>query len=183
MEPRYNAVAYTTAQPGNLYPVGSDLLLDYNPSASQEAIRRASGRTARGMQGLGAVDVRPYVTFYTSAGAVPIAIDPTTVLSGNAVFPVIGNVPYDIDIVSWQVVLHVPRYGDVPISLSGGGGGGGTVAIPGLGEVPYEVSIGPPAAALVPGGVFSTSNLLSFAGSSVLPLVLIGAAAWFLLRK
>jgi hypothetical protein len=180
--------AYTTIQPGNLYDAGGGFMLDYNRNVSSNLVRRMGpGGPARPMQGFGgfgAVDVRPYVTFYTSAGAVPIAIDPTSVLSGNAVFPIIGNIPYDIDIVSWQFILHVPGYGDVPIPLYGGSGtGGGTVNIPGIGDVPYEVSIGPPAGALAPGSVFSMSNLFSFAGSSVLPLVLIGAAAYFLLRK
>ena len=179
--------AYTTIQPGNLYPVGSDLMLDYNPNVSPALVRpMGAGGPRRGMQGFGAfgaVDVRPYVTFYTSAGAVPVAIDPTTVLSGNVIFPVVGAIPYDLDIIGWNMVLHVPYAGDVAVPLFGGGSGSSTVSIPGLGDVPYEVSIGPPAGALVPGGTFSASNLLSFAGSSILPLALIGVAAYFLLRK
>lgn len=180
--------AYTTLQPQNLYDAGGGLKLDYNPNVSADVVAKIRSGTGRGMQGFagfGSVDVRPYVTFYTSAGAVPIAIDPTSVLSGNAVFPVIGNIPYDIDIVSWQFILHVPAYGDVPIPLYGGTGGqgSGTVNIPGLGDVPYEVSIGPPAGALAPGATFSMTNLFGAVGGSVLPLVLIGAAAFFLLRK
>lgn len=138
-----------------------------------------------GFGGFGAVDVRPYVTFYTSAGAVPIAIDPTTVLSGNAVFPIIGAIPYDIDIISWQFILHFPGVGDVPIPLYGGSGGqgSGTVALPGLGDVPYEVSIGPPAAALNPSAVFSMSNLFGSLGNTLPLLAIAGVAAYFLLRR
>ena len=77
-----------------------------------------------GFGGFGAVDVRPYVTFYTQAGAVPVAVDPTTVLSGNVVFPVVGAVPYDLDIISFSMILHVPVAGDVAIPLGVGGGGG-----------------------------------------------------------
>lgn len=179
--------AYTTVQPANLYGAGP-FKLDYNPNVSADVVARIRGGTGRGMQGLdgfGALDVRPYVTFYTSAGAVPIAIDPTTVLSGNAIFPIIGAVPYDVDIVSWQVVLHFPGIGDVAVPLYGGTGGqgGGTVTIPGLGDVPYEVSIGPPTAALNPATVFSASNLFGTIGAGVLPILLIGAAAFFLLRR
>jgi len=180
--------AYTTIQPVNLYRAGGGFMLDYNPNVSSDVVRPMGRGTARGMQGLGAlgaVDVRPYVTFYTSSGAVPVVIDPSSILSGQVIFPVVGAVPYDLDIVGWSMVLHVPLAGDVAVPLYGGAGGqgGGTVSIPGLGDVPYEVSIGPPAGAMVPGGVFSTTNLLSFAGSSILPLVLIGGALWFLLRR
>lgn len=181
--------AYTTIQPGALYPVGNDLAMDYNYAVSPNAMSpRVPGTRPTAMQGLrgfGAVDVRPYVTFYTSAGAVPVAIDPTSVLSGNVVFPVVGAVPYDLDIVSFSMILHVPAYGDVVIPLSvGGGGGQSTVTIPGLGDVPYEVSIGPPAGALVPGATFSMSNLFSSLGQGSLPLLLIGGVvAVLLLRK
>ena len=178
--------AYTTIQPANLYKAGGGFMLDYNPNVSSDVVRPMGRGTGRGMQGFGgfgAVDVRPYVTFFTQAGAVPVVIDPSSLLSGSVIFPVVGAIPYDLDIVGWNMVLHVPMAGDVAVPLFGGGGGGGTVTIPGLGDVPYEVSIGPPAGAQVPGAVFSTTNLLSFAGSSVLPLVLIGAAAWFLLRR
>ena len=180
--------AYTTLQPQNLYDAGGGLKLDYNPHVSADVVAAIRSGTGRGMQGFsgldgfGAVDVRPYVTFYTSAGAVPIAIDPTTVLSGNAVFPIIGTIPYDIDIVSWQFVLHVPAYGDVPIPLYGGTGqGSGTVTMPGLGDVPYEVSIGPPTAALNPSAVFSASNLFGAIGQSALPVLLIGGVVALLL--
>lgn len=180
--------AYTTIQPGALYPVGNDLALDYNYGTSPNAMSpRVPGTRPTAMQGLrgfGAVDVRPYVTFYTSAGAVPVAIDPTTVLSGNVIFPVVGAIPYDLDIVSFSMILHVPAYGDVVIPLGfGSGGGQSTVAIPGLGDVPYEVSIGPPAGAMVPGGTFSMSNLFSSVGGSILPIALIGLVAFLLMRK
>ena len=180
--------AYTTIQPGALYPVGNDLALDYNYGTSPNMVSRLVPGTRptamQGLRGFGAVDVRPYVTFYTSAGVVPVAIDPTTVLSGNVIFPIVGAIPYDLDIVSFSMILHVPAYGDVVIPLSvGGGGGQSTVTIPGLGDVPYEVSIGPPAGALVPGAVFSMSNLFSFAGGSILPLAFIGLAAWLLLKR
>jgi hypothetical protein len=183
--------AYTTMQPENLHRVGP-WAMDYNYNASPSQVdhlRPGTRGTAkqmmglRGLDGFGAVDVRPYVTFYTSAGAIPVAIDPTSVLSGQVIFPVVGAIPYDLDIVSFAMVLHIPAYGDLSIPLSVTGGGSSTVNIPGLGDVPYEVSIGPPAGALVPGGVFSMSNLFSFAEGSILPLLFIGAAAYFLLKR
>lgn len=178
--------AYTTVQPGNLYPVGSDFMLDYNPSVSSHLVSRYRG-PSRPMQGfdglgaLGAVDVRPYVTFFTGAGAVSLIIDPTTLLSGVVVFPVVGSVPYDLDIINWQLILHVPLAGDVPVPLFGGGSGNGTVAIPGLGDIPYEITFGPPA--LPPSALFSSSNLLGVLGGGVLPLLFIGFGLWFLWKK
>lgn len=141
-----------------------------------------------GFGAFGAVDIRPYVTFYTQAGAVPVVIDPTSVLQGNVVFPVVGNVPYDLDVFGRQMILHVPLYGDVLVplfgALSGGAGEGGgqsNVNIPGLGDTPYEVTFGPPA--LPAGSLATTTGLLSVVGGGILPLVLIGGLAFFLLRK
>jgi hypothetical protein len=106
------------------------------------------------MPDLGDVDLRPRVVFHTQAGVVVVIVDPTDPVGGNAIFPIIGAVPYYIDFDTTQllpqprVVLQFPTgpyY--IPIDLSGflgGGGGGGPLTLPGLGEVTYEVTLGPP---------------------------------------
>lgn len=173
--------SYTTIQPGNLYRSGN-LKLDYNPRVSHFQSRPLFGEPSRpmqGMRGFGDVDIRPFLTLYPPGGAVSIIVDPTSLLSGSVLFPALGAVPYDIDLVSTSVVLHLPLYGDVAIPLLGGGGGG-SVNIPGLGNVPYEWTIGPPM--LPAGAMFSTSNLLGSL-SGILPIALLAVAGWLLIRK
>jgi hypothetical protein len=164
--------AYTTIQPRNLYDAGGGFKLDYNPSVSSAIAQRFSGgsRPLQGLGALGALDVRPYVTFYTSAGAVPVAIDPTTAVSGNVLVPGLGAIPYDIDIITMRMILHLPMAGDYPVDLLGGGSG--SLTVPGMGDIPYEVSIGPPA--LPAGAVVSGSSLLAVGATTALPLLLIG---------
>jgi hypothetical protein len=174
--------AYTTIQPTNLYRSGP-FKMDYNPRVSRFQAQPIFGEPSRpmqGMRGFGDVDIRPFLTLYPPGGAVSIIVDPTSLLSGSVLFPALGAVPYDIDLVSASVVLHLPLYGDVAIPLMGGGGGSNAVNIPGLGDVPYEWTIGPPM--LPAGAMFSTSNLFGSL-SGVLPIALIALAAFFILKK
>lgn len=174
--------AYTTIQPGNLYASGP-FKLDYNPRVSHfqsQPIFGEPSRPMQGMDGLGAVDIRPFLTLYPPGGAVSIIVDPTSLLTGSVLFPALGAVPYDIDLVSAAVVLRLPLYGDVAIPFMGGGGGSSSVSIPGLGNVPYEWTIGPPM--LPPGAMFSTSNLFGSL-SGILPIALLVIGAFFLIKK
>jgi hypothetical protein len=129
-----------------------------------------------------AFDLRPHVTFYTPSGAVIVAVDPASVLGGSVLIPGLGAVPYDITIAPFQMVLHLPAYGDVPISLSGGGDGSNTVTIPGIGTVPYAVTIGPPDIPLEQ-QANAVQAYLGAGMATVLPMLLIGGAAWLLLRR
>jgi hypothetical protein len=130
-----------------------------------------------------AFDLRPHVTFYTPSGAVIVAVDPATFLGGSVLIPGLGAVPYDINIFPFQMVLHLPAYGDVPISLSPSGGGSSTtVTIPGIGTVPYAVTIGPPDIPLEQ-QANAVQAYLGAGMATVLPMLLIGGAAWLLLRR
>ena len=121
------------------------------------------------------MDVRPHLTLYPSGGAVSIIVDPTSALAGQVILPVVGAVPYDIDLLSMSVVLHLPLYGDLAIPVSGGGGGN-AVNIPGLGDVPYEVTIGPP---LLPQSAYFSLGSMA---SGILPVVLLAVGGWLLIR-
>lgn len=125
------------------------------------------------------LDLRPHVTFYTPSGAVIVAVDPSSILGGSVLIPGIGAVPYDLDLMNLRMILHVPGYGDAPISLAPSGGGGTTVTLPGIGTVSYAVSIGPPDIPLEQQATATQAYL----GAAMMPMLLIGVVAWLLLRR
>lgn len=131
---------------------------------------------------IGGLDLRPRVVFWTSAGAVIVLVDPTSVVGGMATFPIIGAVPYslDIDPATGQpsVRLDFPTGPYLlPISLSGGQGG--SVDLPGLGPATYEVVIGPPQ---IPEDQLATPASLLFSGlTSMGPLLILGGGLLLLL--
>lgn len=120
------------------------------------------------------VDLNPRIVFHTAYGAVVVTIVPTALTTGYVQFPIIGSVPYDLDLVNQQATLHVPGYGDVPIALAGGGGPA-QVTIPGLGVVPYEVVIGDPG--------IPADQLFGASIGTAIPWVAAAVVAWFVLRK
>lgn len=124
------------------------------------------------------VDLRPRVVFYTQSGAVVVVIDPASAFGGSVILPGVGAVPYDLDWIGQRMILHVPGYGDVPISLTGGGGS--TVSIPGLGTVPVEVVFGEPDIPFEQRAT-ATQALFGTAASSLLPILLIGGVTLMLL--
>lgn len=133
---------------------------------------------------LGGIDIRPRVVFWTSAGAVVVVVDPTTMVSGNAIFPVLGAVPYALDVDpatgSPNVRLDFPT-GPVLLPISFGGGQGGSLEIPGLGPATYEVVIGPPQ---IPEDQLASGWSLLGAGlSSSMPLILLGLGVVFLIMR
>lgn len=133
---------------------------------------------------LGGLDLRPRVVFWTAAGAVVVLIDPTTVVSGNAVFPMIGAVPYALDVDpltgSPNVRLDFPT-GPILLPISFGGGQGGSLEIPGLGPATYEVTIGPPN---IPEDQLASPWSLMGAGlSSLWPVLLLGAGVVLLMMR
>ena len=134
---------------------------------------------------MGGLDLRPRVVFWTEAGAVVVLVDPTSVVGGNAVFPIIGAVPYtlDVDPVTGtpNVRLDVPT-GPMLLPISFGGGQGGSVMIPGLGPATYEVVIGPPA---IPEDQLATPwSLLGTVLAGMWPMLLLGVGAvWLVMRR
>jgi len=133
---------------------------------------------------LGGLDLRPRVVFWTPAGAVVVLVDPTTVVSGNAVFPLIGAVPYALDVDpltgSPNVRLDFPT-GPVLLPISFGGGQGGSLDIPGLGPSTYEIVIGPPE---IPEDQLASGwSLMSFGLQSYWPVLLLGAGVVFLMMR
>lgn len=133
---------------------------------------------------LGGLDLRPRVVFWTPAGAVVVLVDPTTIVSGNAIFPVIGTVPYALDVDpatgSPNVRLDFPT-GPMLLPISFGGGQGGSLDIPGLGPSTYEIVIGPPE--IPEDQLASTWSLLGAGLSSYMPLILLGVGAVFLMMR
>jgi hypothetical protein len=122
-------------------------------------------------------DLRPRLVLRPPGGdPIILIIDPTSPLAGAVEFPILGAVPYTVEIgvpVS-HVHLSLPLWGDVSIPVDPFGGGGGTVNIPGLGDVPYEIVLGPPV-----GGPIGTS-----AGSAwLLPVLLIGGVILLMRRR
>lgn len=131
------------------------------------------------------IDLRPRVVFHPPGGAVVVLIDPTTATYGNVMLPGYGAVPYNL-IVEFPVshmILHLPLYGDfdVPLNILGGGGES-VVTLPVLGDVPYEIVLGPPQ--IPEGALFS--DTLSSIGLTVGPWAIAGViagAAWLLSRR
>lgn len=123
------------------------------------------------------VDLRPRLILYPPGGdPIILVIDPTSPLAGSVDFPLIGAVPYTIEVgvPKSKVHLSLPIWGDVTIPVDPFGGGNGMVNIPGLGDVQYEIVLGPPASGI------TTSSL----GSTwVLPLLVIGGIILFMRRK
>ena len=117
------------------------------------------------------VDLRPRVVFYTQSGAVVVVIDPASAFGGQVLLPGAGAVPYDIDWIGQRMILHIPAYGDVPISLTGGGGS--TVSIPGIGTVPVEVIFGEPD---IPFEQRATATQAFFGStlSTMVPIIVVG---------
>lgn len=133
---------------------------------------------------LGGFDIRPRVVFWTPAGAVVVLVDPTTLVSGNAVFPMIGAVPYALDVDpltgSPNVRLDFPT-GPILLPISFGGGQGGSLDIPGLGPSTYEIVIGPP---LIPEEELASPwSLLGTGLTSMWPMLLLGVGAVFLMMR
>lgn len=130
----------------------------------------------------GGLDLRPRVVFWTPAGAVVVLVDPTTIVSGNAVFPVIGPVPYALDVDpatgSPSVRLDFPT-GPMLLPISFGGGQGGSLNIPGLGLSTYDIVIGPP---LIPEDqMASTWSLLGTGLTGIWPMLFLGAGVVLLM--
>jgi hypothetical protein len=129
-------------------------------------------------------DLRPRVVFWTEAGAVVVLIDPTTAVSGNAIFPVIGSVPYALDVDpmtgGFNVRLDFPT-GPYLLPISLGGGQGGSLVIPGLGPATYEIVLGPPE--IPEDQLASTWSLLGAGLSGVWPMLLLGAGAVILIFR
>jgi hypothetical protein len=122
------------------------------------------------------VDLRPRLVLHPPGGdPIILIIDPTSPLAGAVEFPILGAVPYTVEVgfpVS-HVHLSLPLWGDVSIPVDPLAQGGGSVNIPGLGDVPYEIVLGPP------GGVETVS-----AGSAwLLPLLLIGGVILLMRRR
>ena len=128
-----------------------------------------------------AIDLRPRVVLYTPSGAVIITVDPATPFGGSVVIPGVGSVPYDIDLVSQSMILHVPAYGDVPINLSGGGTDA-TVTLPGLGTILYDVTIGPPDIPIEQQAT-ATQALTGAFIQSALPVIALFVVGWLLIRR
>ena len=133
---------------------------------------------------LGGLDVRPRVVFWTNAGAVVVVVDPTTLVSGNALFPVIGAVPYALDVDpatgAPSVRLDFPT-GPMLLPISFGGGQGGSLTIPGLGPATYEIVIGPPQ---IPEDQLASPWSLVGAGlTSYWPMLLLGAGVVLLMMR
>lgn len=134
------------------------------------------------------LDLRPRVVFHTALGVVVALIDPTEALAGNVVLPNLGSVPYSIypSFPASTMVLAVPLYGDVAIPLnfmSAGSGERSAVDLPLLGEVPYEITLGPPV--LAPGET-AYETVAGFVSSPTTWMVAAGAGAlvlWLLLGK
>ncbi len=120
------------------------------------------------------VDLNPRIVFHTAYGAVIVTILPTDLTTGTVNFPVVGSMPYSLDLATQTAVLHVPAYGDVPIPLTGGGGPA-IVTIPGLGAVPYEIVIGDPG--------IPSSEMFGATIGTVLPWVAAAAVAWWVMRR
>ena len=133
---------------------------------------------------LGGFDLRPRVVFWTEAGAVVVLIDPATAVSGSAIFPMIGSVPYALDVDpltgGFNVRLDFPT-GPYLLPISLGGGQGGSVVIPGLGPATYEVVIGPPD--IPEDQLASPWSLLGAGLSSMWPMLLLGAGAVILMMR
>lgn len=128
-----------------------------------------------------AIDLRPRVVFYTPSGAVVVTVDPGSIFGGSVLLPGIGAVPYDIDFATQSMILHVPGYGDAPIALTGGGGGT-TVNIPGLGNVLYEVTIGPPDLSIEQQVTIPQAALGAVIGTA-LPWIIGGVIVWMMWRR
>jgi hypothetical protein len=131
-------------------------------------------------------DLRPRVVFHPPGGAVAVLVDPTTATSGNVVLPGYGAVPYDVfvDFPISHMILHLPMYGDfdVPLNLLATGGGASYISLPLIGDVPYEIVLGPPD--IAPGGYLS--DTIASAGMAVGPWAIAGVVAlgaWFLSRR
>jgi len=127
------------------------------------------------------LDLRPRVVLYTPSGAVVILVDPATLFGGSVVIPGLGSVPYDLDLVTQRMILHVPAYGDVPISLSGGGTDA-TVTLPGLGTILYEVTFGPPDIPFEQRATAPQALTGAFI-QSALPVIALFVVGWWLVRR
>jgi hypothetical protein len=132
----------------------------------------------------GGLDFRPRVVFWTEAGAVVVLVDPTTAVSGQAIFPVIGAVPYALDVDpltgGFNVRLDLPT-GPYLLPISLGGGEGGSLVLPGLGPATYEVVIGPPQ---IPEDQLASGWSLMTAGlTSLWPILLLGVGAVLLMMR
>lgn len=131
---------------------------------------------------IGGLDLRPRVVFWTGAGAVVVIVDPSTAVSGTAIFPLIGGVPYSLDVDpatgNPSVRLDFPT-GPYLLPISLGGGQGGSVDIPGLGPATYEVVIGPPD--IPEDQLASTSSLLLSGLTSMSGILLLGGALFVFL--
>jgi hypothetical protein len=127
------------------------------------------------------LDLRPRVIFYTASGAVIVTIDPASMFGGSVILPGLGAVPYDLDVATQRMILHVPGYGDAPINLYGGGGGN-TVTLPILGTVLYEVTIGPPDIPIEQQATVTQAYLGAGLGA-ILPWIIGGAVVWVLWRR
>ena len=97
------------------------------------------------------LDIRPRIVFHPPGGAVVLLVDPTEPLAGMVEFPLLGGIPYRIELgfpVS-DVVLTFPMGAEVsiPLDVTQIGSGPAEIQVPVLGAVPYEVVIGPPALA------------------------------------
>jgi len=122
------------------------------------------------------VDLRPRLILHPLGGDVVLLVDPTSPTAGAVDFPVLGAIPYTIEVgvPTSYVHLSLPLWGDVSIPVNPfSGSGSGVVSIPGLGDVPYEIVLGPQAG-------ISESGL--FGGNWLMPALLIGGA-FLLLRK
>ena len=133
---------------------------------------------------LGGFDLRPRVVFWTEAGAVVVVIDPATAVSGSAIFPVIGSVPYALDVDpqtgGFNVRLDFPT-GPYLLPINLGGGQGGSLVIPGLGPATYEIVLGPPD--IPEDQLASTWSLLGAGLGSLWPMLLLGASAVILMMR
>jgi len=127
------------------------------------------------------LDIRPRVVFYTASGAVIVTIDPASMFGGSVILPGLGAVPYDLDMSTQRMILHLPAYGDVPIALTGGGGGN-TVTLPILGTTLYEVTFGPPDIPIEQQATVQSAYLGATLGT-ILPWVIGGLAIWAFWRR
>lgn len=135
------------------------------------------------------LDLRPRVLFHTAAGIVVVLVDPANAVSGTALFPIIGAVPYAIDFDPTQVFPQPrirldfptgPYY--IPVDLTAlGSGSGGSLTIPGLGDATYEIVLGPPD--IPPDQLASTGSLLSFGLSQYWPYLLLGVGVVILFAR
>jgi hypothetical protein len=123
------------------------------------------------------VDLRPRLIFHAPGGDVVLVVDPSSPTAGAVEFPMLGAIPYTIEagIPTSYVHLSVPLWGDVSVPVNPfSGSGNGVIAIPGLGDVPYEIALGPQAQS-------ATSGL--FGGNWLLPALLIGGIFLLLRRR